>query len=238
MKKLYSLLLVFLLSFGASAQVFATLGAEWHYTNLESGWMPNRGYEKVTAVGDTVIQGKVCRKLERTLVTTYSSTVQSLPDEFLHINGDTVFLLQADSLFHVLYNFAAQPGDSWIILGRTSWGDPTLGDVVVTVDSISVTSINGHQLRQLHVSTTTSLTSFGHPSTITEKLGGANYMFPVDYGFSDSFIRIGLRCYSDPNFGNYQSNPSIGCTQLITTSAPENNPLFPQKLTPILLQVW
>ena len=57
-------------------------------------------------------------------------------------------------------------------------------------------------------------------------------MFPVDYGFSDSFIRIGLRCYSDPNFGNYQSNPSIGCTQLITTSAPENNPLFPQKTYP------
>ena len=230
MKHLYIFLLAIFITCSAKAQVFAPIGAEWYYTNIESFFGPSQGYEKIRVVGDTVIQGKNCRVLNRILMTTWNGAY-TLPNTYLHISGDTVFRMAPDTTFSVLYNFGAQPGYSWVTKEWLWSQNAGYVDITITVDSISTMQHNGHQLRQLHLSTDHNLLSFGYRGTITETLGGANYMFLEDYAMSHDDIRVNLRCYSDPVFGNYQADPSIPCTQMISAT-PENNPVFPHKIYP------
>ena len=168
------------------------------------------------SIGDTVIQGKACRHLQKTYMGSHER------DEFMYCSGDTVFRLAANDSFYVLYNFGAQVGESWFT--RSSLytdGSPEV-EMTITVDSVSTEVINGYLLKVLFVTSDNSSVSFGgywQPigrARIIERLGGSWYMFPFNYGFLDFDIRLGLRCYSDDSLGFYNTGITQSCDEIIT----------------------
>ncbi len=72
----------------------------------------------------------------------------------------------------------------------------------------------------MYYSTSSDYLDYGNGSVI-QLLGGTWYMFPFNYAFLDGNIRIGLRCYSDPDFGQFNSGIADECDQLIITNVEE-----------------
>ncbi len=197
-------------------QDFAPVGSHWYYTNIISFFSQDMDYVEIKCIGDTVIQGKNCRHLQKT----YRGRNER--DEFVYSNGDTVYRLATNDSFYVLYNFAAKPGDSWLARSSLFGDGPPEEEMTITVDSTSMVTINGQNLKTLYVSSDHSCLSFGDywgplgRARIIERLGGSWYMFPFNYGWLDAGIRIGLRCYSDDSLGFYSSGIATTCDEIIT----------------------
>lgn len=216
--KILTFTLLIIMSNHVLAQDFAPVGSVWHYTNIENFFSQDKGYVKIESVGDTVIQGKTCKLLTNTRYGTTGSITQG-NDEYLYVSGDTIFRLSDNDTFYVLYNFGAKVGDTWV----TRSSDPfSFEETEIRVDSTATTTINGEVLRVLFVSSLNGVMGFGGSrgpaggkAKIIERLGGSWYMFPQNYGSSDWEIRIGLRCYSDPNFGFYNSGITSDCELII-----------------------
>lgn len=198
-----------------SNTVFAPVGAYWYYTNIPSFFSLYQNYVKVESIGDTIIQRKNCRRLTKKRVNAAEK------EEFLYISGDTVYRLSDNNKFYVLYNFGAQPGDTWLSRSYTMDDGTEEDSLYIKVDSISSIQINGYQLRVLYVSSTHPYLGFGGywqpigKAKIIERLGGTWYMLPHNYAFLDNEIRIGLRCYFDDSFGLYNSGIVENCDDII-----------------------
>ncbi len=86
------------------------------------GGVGTGGFIRIEYTGDTIINGKDCEKLipiryEFGLVFPNDTAVSlldidTLNSEYTYLNADTVFYF-TDNEFHPLYNFGAQPGDTW-----------------------------------------------------------------------------------------------------------------------------
>ncbi|HRD08004.1 MAG TPA: T9SS type A sorting domain-containing protein [Saprospiraceae bacterium] len=236
MKKLWLMLVLLSVVIALNGQPprlaidFAPVGSHWYYTNIPSFFSSDQDYVEIISIGDTVVQGKNCRHLQKT----YRGFQEK--DEFVYTSGDTVFRLAANDTFYVLYNFAAKPGESWRTRASILEDGSEEMELRITVDSVSEEIINGYTLKVLYTSSDNSAISFGGywgpigRGRIIERLGGTWYMFPFNYGFLDGQIRIGLRCYSDDTLGFYDAHISQSCDEIITST--ENSYLTSPKIYP------
>ena len=204
------LFLMLLLASMAKAQSFefAPIGAEWYY---ETQGMFSRGYIKMVAEKDTVIDGYDCIKLAREehwhnleFGGLFSAP---LPPLFLSQVGDTVTLYW-NGAFYKLFDFGAEIGDTWNVAGSPGVCPEDYGTVVV-VDK-GVDTINGIPLRFV---TTKDLPDsywgFGgsmHGTLsgavkIVERIGPMGYMLPEQRCEFDNTEGGPLRCYIDDEVG-------------------------------------
>ncbi len=193
------------------SQDFAPIGSEWHYDE-HFAVSSQVDYIKFTSEKDTLIYGEVCRKITKR----HRLGCNDRPDiEFLFTRNDTVFFL--DTLFNqfqILYDFSAESGDSWII--KVNDAEIENDTVFITVDSTSTKTINGFDLKALHVTYVNSSGQWPeiYHSTILEKIGDLTYMFnwyPYYYGACDVNWTEGLRCYEDEEFGFYSTGIAEAC---------------------------
>ncbi len=228
-------------------QEFAPIGAVWHFQRYEffhSPWTPIRFY-RIESVGDTLIQGRLCRKLHTNepITCTWRREV-----EFVHQQGDTVWLYDQDrETFEVLYNFGAQPGDSWTMELVQEMSNMPI-TLTVGVDSIASITINGVSLRQLFASYTLhtpEYTSdcFPFNGAFTELLGAENYLYyfwQFEIGpICDTPYPGGLRCYYDPNIGAFNTGLAPGCEWIGVSvrdlsDTPEHIRVFPNPTADVL----
>ncbi|MFY9417594.1 MAG: T9SS type A sorting domain-containing protein, partial [Bacteroidales bacterium] len=203
------------------------------------------GYIEIKYIGDSLIDGKVCKVLEKKLysydyVTTISDTI-NLGLEFTYSDSNKVYYYRFDQFF-VLYNFNAQPGDWWEIAG---WSIPGSCDSIgkIEVDSIGTIVINSDTLKYLKISRkVTSDWQFG--SIIVEKIGCIDhYMFPEPFMCALDMNEGGpFRCYFDNTFGLYQSGIASACdyiTSIDYLDYPDNNLIiYPNPVKNILNINW
>lgn len=199
-----------------AAQDFAPVGAKWHYTK-KFAFEASTFYLYVEATKDTIFKGKNCQILENNggLDCAFHHD-----RDYIYTEDSVVFVYspKIDS-FQVLYNFKAKKGDFWTIIFAI---DPPISQqldtLLVTVDSVSIATINGTPLKKLHV-TYSSLhegsKSMYYEGEIVEKIGDLNYLFHL-YSLSgimcDGVYSDGLRCYQDPEFGFYETGIADSCT--------------------------
>lgn len=199
MKKIPISLLLVLFSWQALPQSWAPVGATWTY-EVRYAWSNDIGYNRWTAVGDTVIAGKSCRIIECTgpfVSGDFSSRFISCAD------SSKVYLLLADSLT-LLYDFEADAGESWDIANDSC-------HITVNIDSVTTVTLNGYPLSKQKISTT----DYSFDGDVIAFIGNTSQPLP-GFDFScnqvihDDIHYAGLRCYQDSIIGlvDFQISPS------------------------------
>jgi len=185
-----------------SAQGFAPVGAEWIFTN-EYCFFPHPacGYIKVTAVSDTVFDGKTYSVLEKR----YTDPTYTYSDSIAYMTsiGDSVFTYDPyTTTSHLLYDFSRVAGDTIVINDPTSgntfspFKGESISDFRVVVDSTAEIVVDGVPLRVQYTSPTdTSELQFLFRTI--ERIGNVNSLF----GISSTMLTAGyygsLACYSE-----------------------------------------
>lgn len=230
MKKL--LLFLFIsVTIPSMGQSWAAPGATWYYDFSFPTWSGpfNQGYERIQNIGDTVINGRQYNKLQ-IYREWYDWQTQSMDDyyvpqlEFTRIDSGVVYYYR-DSADYVLYDFNAQPGDTWVLRGEFEGLQCDTGSVVV--DSISYRIINGDTLRVLRTSPInwTSISFTYQP--ILEKVGSLANLLPYTICLTDIPQGYSLRCYSDSTGWMYQNpNWTYPCDDIMSLDEPEQDVSF------------
>jgi|LSQX01.2.fsa_nt_gb hypothetical protein len=222
MKKFFTFITV-LISLTIQGQTWIDHGAKWYYD--WSGTLP--GFDKIEYVGDTIIQGKNCQKLE---ISSYMFTPLEFGGEltntwfdyqYTYLSGDTVFYLVNDQ-FHILYNFGAQVGDTWNIGVDTN--DFSCGQSIVEVQSKGSTIINGETLEWISVITQPN-SSVGLSGKIYKRFGAIDdYLFPkprnCDPDMVVDFFIYRFSCFQDDTFPLYNVTDK-DCDYLLHTKINE-----------------
>jgi hypothetical protein len=193
--------------------VFAPPGAQWHYSQatLNPAITTFKTFE---SIGDTLIKGVDCRvvvEVERMGEFTSKTT-----RHFFTSRNDSVYFFRNNG-FHLLYDFAALPGDT-ITLGYFLTHDQK--PLTMIIDSLSTLQINGHQRTVQHITSGDGMSiEFG--SQVIEGIGSTSFLFPTPDFSGDG----PLRCYSDNMLGHFK-NPfysgtgwsGTDCQEIINTS--------------------
>jgi hypothetical protein len=230
MRKLnYSLSTIFLIFFISISQLhsqsnWCPSGSVWYY-GFDTEYFS--GYIKVEYVLDTIIQSVSCKKLQKTMYS-YNFVSQELNsyivgNEYTYAEDGKVFYYTANKFF-TLYDFAAQPGDTWTVPGTKQYENcDSTG--IVKVDSIGTIQIDGVQHRYICVSPAESYSEWGWRSVkIIENIGPVerfannsyDFLFPVKLSFCgmalDEHIEGGFfRCYSNASGFDYASGIVAEC---------------------------
>jgi len=112
---------------------------------------------------------------------------------------------------HLLYDFNAQPGDTFSVLRDPVWS-MQVDKVTVTVDSTGMENINGTDLKWIRVSSP-DYAEWPWSARIYEKLGSLYYLFAT----YDSPLYEGyylLRCYDDSEIGHFETGVANSCDEL------------------------
>lgn len=203
---------------------FAPVGAEWHYgiNNISI-----EGYVRVKSVGDTLMNGILCRKIEkRYFLYDYMDDNERefvKGYEFISQTGDSVYMFRFGQ-FHKLYDFSSEIGDTVFFPGSyslqvddfVSFGD-SIGKAVVI--GKGVCGIGGVELKYYDIrKVDNSAWAFDQDfylgyARICEKIGNlSGYLFPNQQIVADYFEGGCLRCYTDNELGTINfSNPYIEC---------------------------
>jgi hypothetical protein len=231
--KTSTLILFLLITFNLQSQVWIDHGATWHYNYSEIG---GGGFIKITYTEDTLISGQQCQKLisvkYRFSLDQYSNIVFlgtiNLPTEYTFASGDTVFYYK-NNQFYTLYNFGAQPGDSWNLGIDTNQFQ--CSQSYAHVDSIGTINLNGHSFRWLSLSNTNN-SSVGLFGKIVERFGAyQSYLFPVENNCDSTIVVefdwISFSCFEDTTFSLYNISAN-DCEYLlsINSNIQESNPLI------------
>lgn len=210
--------IVLLLRSELHSQVWAPDGAVWHYS-YNNFW--TEGYVKIEAKGDTLIDGVSCKVLSKELFT-YNYSLQlydTLPlgKEYMFVDGDKIFIYRYNQFF-VLYDFSAQPGDSWTVPATFNLGGcNNTGQTLVT--ATGDTTINGNSLRYIDLSYIEG-SDWVIEGRVVERIGNiTGYMLPEPACVIDIYEGGPLRCYSDDTFGLYNYNPVIPCDYVTHVSS-------------------
>lgn len=208
----------------ATGQVadFAPVGAKWYYSEQAFIPPPFGEYPHVVeVVSKEMYQGKLCSKLTGI----GSGTV---PDPlYVYSQNDSVFFYSLLSGgFELLYDFGAEPNESWVIGGLNT---PNGADsVVVQVDSVSQISVDGVILKVLYTSCPFLFYDWG--CEIIAGIGNTFFLTP-DYGLYEGGP-MGLRCYTDAeNDLHFVSYPCD--TTIITTNTVDPNKILPISISPV-----
>ncbi len=165
---------------------FAQAGAEWHYT-LGTVNPDLFVYKTISYVTDTMIDDKLCSKM---LEQDYDQSAGSRIYHYMYQKNDSVFFFK-DGLFHLLYDFGAQVGDT-IELGyyTTYSGDP----LKMIIDSTGIINVSEEDRKIQYVTCGDGMViEFGNH--VIAGIGSTSFMFPtLDFSYDGP-----LRCYSDSN---------------------------------------
>jgi hypothetical protein len=182
--------------------VWCPPGATWTYG---WAWWSERGTITVRYVRDTLVAGQSAQLLTRQLIaydanypgSTYPVRMSNVVTRTV---ADLVEVL-ANGQFYTLYNFAAQPGSSWLTPRVVPTGACPAEVVQVTVDSVGTQQVAGRAMRWLrvHLSTPTGAAVFGNwPGRIYEQVGMVGgYMQPQSpiCGGTDPGFMEGLKSF-------------------------------------------
>jgi len=152
MKKL--LFLFVLLPFLASSQSWIPESSVWHYDYWNIGEV---GFNKIEYTGDTIIGGHSCQIIVDTQFvffqapngTTILASKNQFPTNYTYNNNDSVFYYQ-DNNFWLLYNFAADIGDIWLLSDDTTGG---CAETYIIVTDVGNKTINGSNKRWIDIET-------------------------------------------------------------------------------------
>ncbi|MCD7972292.1 MAG: hypothetical protein LUG18_06445 [Candidatus Azobacteroides sp.] len=215
---------------------FAPVGTEWTYgeTYLDH---PEHDlsytYHSLYSSGDKWVAGKMCNTISRGY---RSRACASTPaDVYLYKEGNTIFCYAPYSgEFTPLYILDAAPGDSWTI--DYPGTDPEimlinpLQPVEVKVNSVETISIFDKELKVLSVTYSTKLWDgtdnlypYERTGKIIEGIGDTEHLFNFRIEESTCCVTArwyqGLRCYSHPEYGTYNTGdlPCDYVTSVTTT---------------------
>ena len=198
------------------AQNWAPAGAKWHYTYI--GF--SIGYVEIANVGDTVMAGQTCQKLQKTFNGLQFGVT---PTNFIF---DTTYTYQSNGIVYVLeqnqwktlYNFNAVVGEHWPMAPMPEFGGCTENSQLKVL-ATGTKVINAQTLKYLVVDfCNPDLTSQGFQDTIIEKIGfTGSYMLPFDMCTMAFDGNEGgpFRCYSDNNFATYKPFYDNECDYLV-----------------------
>lgn len=216
MKIFLASILFTLTSFTSNAQVWIDEGAVWHYDFWNLFVV---GYYEYTYTQDTLIDGHLCQMIEgekRTFFDTPDFDLMSeseLSPQFTYVSGDTVFYRNNDE-FHVLLNFGAEVGDSWVI--STLPFDVCHDTSRVEVLETGFLTIDGEDYRTITIAPT-STSAYGFSGVFVERFGNvsaglAPFLHPFPYAYEcDSLSEVaivewdfvGFSCFQDNSFSLY-----------------------------------
>lgn len=198
------------------SQVWIDQDAVWHY-NIDAGGL-FQGFSKYEYTSDATIQGHVCQVIEKNqhqvqnFGGNYSHSNHPMETNYTYTNGDTVFWLVEDE-FKVLYNFGAQPGDTWI----TANADTSVDCFATTieVDSIGTINMNGQNLRWIAFHSLDN-SSYIYQGKAVEKFGlfemsyySPHALFPVKTDCTEGtvidFFFNQFTCYEDISFNLFNT---------------------------------
>ena len=212
------------------AQNWAPAGAKWHYTYI--GF--SIAYVEIANVGDTVIAGQTCQKLQKTFNGLQFGVT---PTNFIF---DTTYTYQSNGVVYVLeqnqwktlYNFNAVVGEHWPMAPMPEFGGCTENSQLKVL-ATGTKVINAQTLKYLVVDfCNPDLTSQGFQDTIIEKIGfTGSYMLPFDMCTMAFDGNEGgpFRCYSDNNFATYKPFYDNECDYLVGL---EENPILELAIFP------
>ena len=195
--------------------------AEWYY---EYQQMTDQGYVKISIVCDTLIDGYRCQKLQK-FRSGYSHPnglhSGTFGYEYISRMNDSV-LIYRNGGFHKLFDFGAEVGDSWTVVGMEGVCEEDYGTVRVVDKGIEV--VNGVPLKYVTIKDDIdsywgfSPTLQGAPSStikVVERIGPiGSYLLPEQKCWFDDAEGGPLRCYIDDELGelHYSSlNPERNC---------------------------
>lgn len=213
-----STLLFFTLFFSSLsfAQNWAPAGAKWHYTYI--GF--SSGYVEIANVGDTIIAGQTCQKLQKTfngLQFGVTPTSYIFDTSYTYENNGVVYVLEQNQ-WKTLYNFNATIGEHWPMAPLPEFGGCTENSQLKVL-ATGTKVINAQTLKYLVVDfCNPDLTSQGFQDTIIEKIGfTGSYMLPFDMCTMAFDGNEGgpFRCYSDDNFSTYKPFYANDCEYLV-----------------------
>ncbi|PKP48385.1 MAG: hypothetical protein CVT92_16175 [Bacteroidetes bacterium HGW-Bacteroidetes-1] len=168
------------------------IDAEWYY---EIRPQPNCfpclvSYQNLSIVGDTIIQSKNCKILQRLNAFELCENMGT-DSEFIYQTNDTLYWYNSSTEnFTILYDFSAEVGDSWEIYANNC-------SFTVTVDLIDSLFISNKFRKVLHISDVYNYFT----GKIIENIGHTKAFFPKDIFWEcigvgcDSDIIDTLRCY-------------------------------------------
>lgn len=196
------------------AQRWAPTGAQWTYKQGHAGG-PDTNLAVITAIGDTVVQGRDCTKLEAT-----DGFFICFPFyDIIHYDGDSLWIYDRhDDRFMLLMCMNALPGDSWVTELQHSAGG-TRDTITWTVLDTATIVVDGIALRSLDLAYDgLVLSPYCWPHcTFIERIGNLKYLFDFQMGFCDAETFHGLRCYQDDEI--FWQSPSVPLCALSTSIA-------------------
>lgn len=218
---LFLLVLLTAQTFLTTAQNFAPVGAKWHYTE-QSVYNDDVSYSFISSVKDTVFEGKQCRKLYN------EGHICAWHPDFVYDSNDSVFYWHPDrEEFCLLYDFGAQPGDTWEV-HHLGFNDST----VIRVDSIDMEIIDNEPLKVLY--TTNLNQQLGNPwsfkGKFIERVGAENYLFPILNTCDPPAYLDGLRCYRDSVISVHQE--PYECDEIISSISENHQESYEMKVYP------
>lgn len=185
-----------------NAQSWGGDGARWWYDAYGYGYW---GYIEMNVNGDTIIQGQLCKKLQKK-TRIYSFVDHAIfegylkSDFFFEADSVIYLYLQYKNEFDTLYNFGAAVGEAW-----TTQRYPGSAIIKTTVLNKGEQNINGETLHWLLLEYKDEP---GFPQiiqdTVFERIGNTKaYYYPWDYFEHqlDGGEGGGLRCYQDNKIG-------------------------------------
>ena len=193
----------------AQQSYFAPIGAIWYYETQD---MYSTGYIKMEVEKDTVINGFSCIKVTREARwhdLLFDELKESpLPALFLAQINDSVMVLN-NGAFYKLFDFGAEIGETWTVVGREGLCEEDFGTVNVVDKGIEV--VNGTPLRYVTIKDDTysywgyGNTLYGNPSAaikVVERIGPVgSYLLPEQKCLYDEAEGGPLRCYIDDELG-------------------------------------
>jgi hypothetical protein len=155
-------------------------GSEWYHLVSNSFWSNNSiSYMKTNYVSDTLIGGSSFHILKPVRYVWHNSTWSfvNYGHKPLYVKSDTdqvfIWYPELDTVYK-LYDFSANPGDSWLVKYYNF--DGFLIDNRFTVLSKDTVIMNNRALRRIKMGG--NLSESGS-DLITERLGSAGYIFPM-----------------------------------------------------------
>ncbi|MBP7400004.1 MAG: T9SS type A sorting domain-containing protein [Chitinophagales bacterium] len=203
------LVVTFCLTFQVNAQStgFAPEGAEWHYT-LRIPFSSDQVYMRIYTDGDTLIDDKECTILRKEKL---PSCYGGKPTEYIYEEDSVVYFYDFNfNKFQILYDYTKTTGEFWNV-------QLPFDTMQVYIDSVDVVEINGVLLRIQYAKyqfTEGPFIGVWFENQIYERIGNTNYLFiypEEDYFTCDLPYSEGLRCYSDPEFGLYETGEASSC---------------------------
>jgi hypothetical protein len=210
MKKQFLFSVIICIGSLAQGQTWAPTGAKWTY-GVAFAFLPNIEYREWICTGDTVVDSINCKVIRR-----YgTSMVSDLSDVMItYEDSNRVYWYQPpDSQFTMLYDFNKNAGETWLMHFDTC-------DLLITVDSTGMDTINGVPLKSLFIISENwafngkILQHIGHLWAPCPDINYHCHGILVDGGYY-----TGLRCYEDSLIGFHDFGIAPACNYI--TSVPD-----------------